>query len=381
MYLCLMDLIWRHLLLCHMRIICGSQSGTSLQTTVNRGGTVFYGAGAAAEGVTINNGGAFQLSEELGLGMSYSMGDLTANYGNIRVAENDETMHSDPGRTLNIASLTGDTARLILNTDIARNMGDKVNIDVANAAKARIVIAYDTVFETMHYGDVIDCVIPVLTVNSGGIDVNGYKSEWGAIGIVPTISSDGSGTWKLTRFYVGASENTMTAADSRQIVNEAWLQTVNSLNKRLGDLRFVNCTDDGVWVRFQKANDKAGGERTAAFNANYYQFGYDKKYTRKAGKSYTGLAVDHLDGTSEYERGSGQIKGTSFALYNTYIADSGHYYDLIARYGHFNNDYSMTSLLDVPNKGAHAKLYGEVSKYFGDRSNTLNYNVGFRVAF
>lgn len=235
-----------------------------------------------------------------------------------------------------------------------------------------------------------------------GVKFTTDSSEYGPISFTPTLSQDASGNWILTGYTEKASEDTLTAVDTHEIMNQAWFATVNSLSKRLGDLRQhqlyasqefgtratkqapLNTKDDGttislattplspaandgIWARYQRATTQANRGRMAELNANLLQVGYDKAFNVKNGVSYVGIAVDHLNGSGDYERGSSKVSGNSVALYNTWLGNKGHYYDVILRQGNFNNDYHLTDLSKVESTGD-----------YNIQATTLSGEYGFR---
>jgi hypothetical protein len=56
---------------------------------------------------------------------------------------------------------------------------------------------------------------------------------------------------------------------------------------------------------------------------------YDKALPVDDGRSYLGVAVEHLIGTGEYSRGDSDVRATDVAFCNTWYGSKGHYYDVI----------------------------------------------------
>ncbi|MDO4219522.1 MAG: autotransporter outer membrane beta-barrel domain-containing protein [Synergistaceae bacterium] len=134
------------------------------------------------------------------------------------------------------------------------------------------------------------------------------------------------------------SETVMSVSDTANAINLAWLETTNTLQKRLGDLRGGEASNTG-WARFQRSNDDHKGARKLNVSGNLYQLGYDvalKNIT--AARGYFGLSLEHFDGSQSYKIGGGDVKSTSLSAYYTKIYDSGHYFDFIFRYGRYESD-------------------------------------------
>lgn len=197
--------------------------------------------------------------------------------------------------------------------------------------------------------------------------VEAVSTEQGAFAYSPSIENTGNGIWKLTALATTASRAAKAAEDGRGIVDRAWLQETNSLSKRLGDLHLGQRGDEGIWCRYQRGTMKAGKGREAELDANLFQAGYDKEFSRADGKAYWGLAVDHLNGTSDYVYGSGRTKATSVALYHTWVGREGHYYDVTLRQGHYSNEYSAMNLDGTYSSGD-----------YGINATTLSGEYGYR---
>ncbi|MDO4219269.1 MAG: autotransporter outer membrane beta-barrel domain-containing protein [Synergistaceae bacterium] len=134
------------------------------------------------------------------------------------------------------------------------------------------------------------------------------------------------------------SETVMSISDTAQALNVSWLNNINNLQKRLGDLRGGEASNTG-WARFQRSNDDHNGARKLNVSGNLYQLGYDVALKNNtAARGYFGLSVEHFDGSQSYKIGGGDVKSTSLSAYYTKIYDSGHYFDFIFRYGRYESD-------------------------------------------
>lgn len=72
-----------------------------------------------------------------------------------------------------------------------------------------------------------------------------------------------------------------------------WRQEMNSLNKRMGELR--NSTGEhGVWSRVYTGKIENGSKYDNDYQT--YQVGYDKKYTVDNGVMFVGGLVSYTDG-------------------------------------------------------------------------------------
>ena len=295
------------------------------------GAKVINDDGSKNAAININNQGIWGITD------NSTLGTLTNN-GKVTFVDTKSTP-----LVLKADTLAG-SGFYCINTDLANQSGDTIVAGTSNNAHIKIQVISDPVYDSQDWNSVAQRGYQVLSISSGSTNVEGAPLDIGAYRVTPNVISNGTTSWNISGFNVGPSENTMTAADARAVINEAWLMDTNSLSKRLGDLRVGDTGDDGVWARFQRSNNKVKGDRQAKLNANLFQVGYDKSFKRKDGKMYVGIAVDHIDGTGSYENGGGDVKVTSVALYNTWMGDKGHYYDIVLRQGHYSNDYSLTDL-------------------------------------
>ncbi|MDO4219429.1 MAG: DUF6273 domain-containing protein [Synergistaceae bacterium] len=134
------------------------------------------------------------------------------------------------------------------------------------------------------------------------------------------------------------SETVMSISDTAQALNVSWLNNINNLQKRLGDLRGGEASNTG-WARFQRSNDDVNTGRKANVSGNLYQLGYDIALkSDAASRGYFGLSLERFDGSQSYKIGGGDVKSTSLSAYYTKIYDSGHYFDFIFRYGRYESD-------------------------------------------
>ena len=353
------------------------EGGTAISTTLN-GGTQLLNEGAFADATTVNSGGTMQLNGTTSSTVNVSVGTVNANNGNIVLGTGTGANASAVGNVLTIATLNG-SANFIVNTDIANGNSDKIIITSAtNSTANSLKINYDPSYavsgsSTTSQSNNINIISAPLSVK-----FTAATTDWGAIRFTPSLTQNADGNWYLTTGIsngtdngtsdTSASENTMTAADSHQIIDDAWFTTVNSLSKRLGDLRLgKNDSDNGIWARYMRATNRAGRGRKAELNGNLMQFGYDRNFAVHNGTGYLGIVVDNLNGGSVYETGSGTAKATSVALYNTWLGKRGHYYDVILRQGHFSNDYVLTDLSGTYSKAA-----------YGINATTLSGEYGYR---
>lgn len=154
----------------------------------------------------------------------------------------------------------------------------------------------------------------------------------------------------------------------------AWKQEMNSLNKRMGELRDSSSTH-GVWARVY------GGE--SEYNSGYenkfqtYQVGYDKKYPTENGTLFAGYLVSYTQGDTDYSHnstGSGDNTSIGAGIYGSWLGKDGSYLDVIFRVSRLENDYDIMSKTGVQSKGDYDTLGVNLGLEYGKRF-TLDNNL------
>ncbi|EPF2942399.1 autotransporter outer membrane beta-barrel domain-containing protein, partial [Escherichia coli] len=161
--------------------------------------------------------------------------------------------------------------------------------------------------------------------------------------VTPVIENKTDGnekTWTLTGYQVKANQNTAKAAQSFMSGNyKAFLNEVNNLNKRMGDLRDIN-GEAGAWARIMSGAGSSGGGYSD--NYTHVQIGADKKHELDGLDLFTGLTMTYTDSHAGSHDFSGETKSVGAGLYASAMFDSGAYIDLIGKYVHHDNEYTAT---------------------------------------
>ena len=146
---------------------------------------------------------------------------------------------------------------------------------------------------------------------------------------------------------------------------------MDRLNKRLGESRYLE-GDDGLWVRYRHA--RTGWENSFKTNSNMFQVGFDKLKLEKDGKHYRGGAVDYTDANTSLSglKGNGEHERYALSLYDTWIGDKGHYYDLVIRGGRTSNELDVTARNQEIIKGKYHQGFGSISGEWGRKLTNDN---------
>lgn len=116
----------------------------------------------------------------------------------------------------------------------------------------------------------------------------------------------------------------------------AWRAENNDMFKRLGDLRRGD-GNNGIWARVM-AGESEFGTQNLENEFTTLQVGYDHRLGA-ALEWVLGGAFTYTKGDSTFDYGSGDNYQFGFALYGSYLAQSGGYVDVIGKYSRLKNEY------------------------------------------
>ena len=119
-----------------------------------------------------------------------------------------------------------------------------------------------------------------------------------------------------------------------------WRQEMNSLNKRMGELR--NSTGEhGVWSRVYTGKIENGSKYDNDYQT--YQVGYDKKYTVDNGVMFVGGLVSYTDGETDYALGHGENYSVGAGIYATWLNNDGQFADVVLKQSRLHNKFDVRS--------------------------------------
>ena len=282
-------------------------------------------------------------------------GDSNSQKLNLENAAVDLTTDGVGATKFVIADYSGTGGNFIMDTDLAAETGDKVNI-TSSAAGTTYVQVKDA---SLVNGHTVTGAKNLLLITDASQNVNFVGKNLNAGGlwdVTPTLENgenvtltDGSqGTkdqWYLTKMAKQVNNDTKVLLESGDGNYALWRNTGDTLRKRLGDLhnyRDTKVESDGIWSRY--IGGKFGsGNFDGSFNM--YQLGYDKAANAK---SIYGFAVETGSGHTSYSYGSGKDKLFAGSIYGTWHGDNSSYTDIVARFGQFDTD--IRSYGDYPDK-------------------------------
>ena len=146
-----------------------------------------------------------------------------------------------------------------------------------------------------------------------------------------------------------------------------WRQEMNSLNKRMGELR--NSTGEhGVWSRVYAGKIENGSQYDNEYQS--YQVGYDKKYSVDNGTVFVGALVSYTDGETNYKLGSGENYSVGAGVYATWLNNDGQFADIILKQSRLHNKFDVTSKDgDKSQQGDYNNWGTSLSGQYGKRFN------------
>ena len=200
-----------------------------------------------------------------------------------------------------------------------------------------------------------------------------------------------NGSKDYTTYFLGSVRSVGTSTEMQEVASTAlsinydlYMANLNSLNKRMGELR-DNPYNQGAWARV------FGGTQESSFGigskTDYVtiQAGYDYDLSFGNAKNYIGVAFSYATSTSKSFNvsqsitnsnasasnvvGIDNIKSGAYevAVYNSYVANSGWYNDSIAKFSYIDSTFNLTG-----------------TSYDSQTTNmafTLSNEVGYRYKF
>ena len=119
---------------------------------------------------------------------------------------------------------------------------------------------------------------------------------------------------------------------------------IDRLTNRMGDARYANNGEDGLWIRLRQSRLGTDTEEGDFKSDNtVYQVGYDHAFQRDGGRQLVGIAFDYMDTDLDYKgiSGEGNTDRYGITAYTTWLADNGFYVDVVGKWGRLDNDFDI----------------------------------------
>lgn len=247
---------------------------------------------------------------------------------------------------------------------------DKVYIDKVAEGSTGLIQVHDQSFLTGHEvtGTKYQLLITDESKNAkfSGMDLD----DGGLWDVTPTIQNGKyvrenmnvdtaqDTEWYLTKLERKVNKDTIPLMKAAGNSYALYRLDIDSLRKRMGDLRFRNLKDtSGLWARdFHGAYDGRGVDS----KYNGFQLGYDYAANDK---SVYGFFAERNISNPKYSYGSSKDHGLSGGLYGTWLGDSGVYTDVVAKWG--RDDTELHSWGGYPDSANYRTWNESLSVEFG----------------
>ena len=217
---------------------------------------------------------------------------------------------------------------------------DKVYIDKAMEGSTGFIQVHDQSFLTGHEvtGTKYQLLVTDesrkakfsgLTLDEGGLwDVTPTIQNGAYVRDVMGVTNANEKQWYLTKLERKVNKDTIPLMKAAGNSYALYRLDIDSLRKRMGDLRFRNRKDTyGLWARdFHGAYEGQGVDS----KYNGFQLGYDYAANDK---SVYGFFAERTISNPKYSYGSSKDHGLSGGLYGTWFGKSGLYTDVVAKWG------------------------------------------------
>jgi outer membrane autotransporter protein len=208
------------------------------------------------------------------------------------------------------------------------------------------------------------------TIMLTGIEIQGSGDGDGDNG----GDGDSGGDGDAPDIDIRPSETVLTAAEAVDSALNLWTLAESGSQRRMQGLArdHGDAQAGGVWARVD------GGRLTAdaAYARNHQQdytgvtIGADRRFALDAGDNYTGISAGRIRGNADYTSGDGELTGTSFGLYSTWIFDSSAYVLVGADTASLENLYA-----------ARDSTGAEIRGRYRTRAHRLHAEGGFPIHF
>lgn len=272
---------------------------------------------------------------------------------------------------LDVNAYSGKNGIFRMKTDLDSEIdGDKVYMSSAAAGSSGLVQVHD---ESFLLGKEVTGTKHLLLITDGSKNAtfSGLSLDEGGLwDVTPTIQNGKyvrknmnvdtaqDTEWYLTKLERKVNKDTIPLMKAAGNIYALYRLDIDSLRKRMGDLRFRNLKDtSGLWARdFHGAYDGRGVDS----KYNGFQLGYDYAANDK---SVYGFFAERNISNPKYSYGSSKDHGLSGGLYGTWLGDSGVYTDVVAKWG--RDDTELHSWGGYPEKANYRTWNESLSVEFG----------------
>ena len=294
----------------------------------------------------------------------------------------DMTNDGNTFSTLTVEHLSGNNGVIKMDIDASQNT---VNSDKLYITDSLTGTQYIDLYEVNGYTPVDDegvgTVLATVNNNNGTLVANDGEGTlyWKRYELdhqdTADLSGDYTRDWYLKQVLdiEGPTTSTDTILSANALNYHTWRTENDKLMQRMGELRHNGEAELGAWLRVK--GTKIGRDGKFDFENKYttYELGYDRltKQTEKM-KRYQGVALSYTDGTSSYNRGTGDNSSKSINFYTTQMGSKGHYLDVVFKVSNMDNDFSVYDTNSNKITGAFDNTGVSLSAEYG-RKNDLKH--------
>ena len=111
---------------------------------------------------------------------------------------------------------------------------------------------------------------------------------------------------------------------------------MDTLNKRMGDVRYITTDPDGLWARTTYTHND---HDSYSGHSNRFEVGKDYVTSRDDGSTvHKGVSFTYLHSNASFTEGNGKYDRYTGSLYYTWLGNNGPYVDVVGRIGKLNGD-------------------------------------------
>lgn len=299
----------------------------------------FTGRLANVEQLSIGGQSSYTLTEDT------QVGSLTLNDGTVNMGSGSQFF------TLDLQSLAG-SGVFAMNVDFATNAHDTLVVS-GNATGSHQLLVADSGKDPLSPEQ-----LTLVHTGQGDASFSLYNDRPVAVGAWAyglESRQDGSGgtEWYLDPEKRTVSPGTRSVMALFNTAPTVWYGELTSLRSRMGELRF-NGGKPGVWMRtYGNRYNVADGSGTGyQQNQHGVSFGADGRLPWGDGQWLAGGMLGYSKSDLDLDEGtSGSVDSYYLGAYTTWLdAESGYYFDGVAKFNRFQNKAKV-----AVNDGSHAK--------------------------
>ena len=344
-----------------------SDSTASLDSSVNRAAVSDSADSTGTLNLTLGEGTVWNVTGDS------SLTNLTNN-GTVNMSDSNRT-----GQQVTAKTLSG-TGTLVMDLDWLSNQGTKgvtANSDylkVTDSATGTQALVSDPTVMNLDKMAVNDRLYVAELNNSDAVltspiqqrNVNkGHLYDY-LIGLTHETTGD------TTDWYFGSVASVESNVVPAAVVQNRTLfdlaTNMDTLNKRLGEARYADGEDSGMWARLTYRHL---GRDSYDGHSNRFELGYDTVKPSDDSTLRQGFSFSYLRSQTSFTEGQGKYKGYTGSFYQTWLGQKGHYLDVVGRIGRLNAE-GTTRLFDGDeSKSSFGTWYQQASVEWG-RKKALN---------